>query len=459
MNHKLDTFHFETHIPLSKNEAFEWHKRPGMLERLTPPFSPLKLVSKDAKLELDDIAHFKVKSLSLFDIDAYFKICEYQEGDYFTDEQIKGPFRYWRHCHSFKGVNAHHSIIEDNISFKTPLDHVLKAFIHKKITHELQRTFTYRQHVLLNDLDFFKEHKKSTQKKLHILMTGESGLIGSALSNFLKLMGHHVTPISSHLAPNKKAILWDIENQIIDLDDLEGYDALIHLAGENIGGIWSDLKKEKIYKSRIHSTRLLVKALNQLNSPPKVLINASGAHYYLQGKSCSEDGAHGSGFLSHVVQDWEHEAKQYKKGRVALMRNGVVLSAHGGMLQKLLPSFRAGLGATLGDGKQHVSWISIDDLIYQYYHVLVNSSLDGAINITSPHLVTNQEFTKTLAKVLNRVQLLKLPKSLIEFLFKEMGNDIFLADLQVLPNKLIENGAKFYYPTLEHALKHQLGIA
>ncbi len=449
------TFKFETKLPLSKKDAFDWHKRRGMLERLSPPFFNTKLISKESVVEPGEISHFKLMLFSDVGLDAFFGITDYVEGESFTDKQVKGPFSFWEHHHRFKEIDSKSCILEDEVTFRVPLESFLGAMLNSKIAKRLNHMFSYRREVLLNDIDFCAKYP---EKKLHILMTGAKVLVGSALSSFLKTMGHVVMPITRHLQADEKAIFWDIENQKIEPKDLEGYDAVIHLAGENVAGLWTDSKKEKIFKSRIHSTRLLVNTLNKLKNPPKTFICASGCNYYSQGTLSTETGSQGNGFLTDVIKEWEEEASLYKEGRVALMRTGVVLSPKGGMLKKLLHSYELGLGVKIGKGKNHLSWISIDDLVYQYYHVLMTKSLIGPINVTSPHPVTFNDFSKSLAAALHRPLFLKFPEGFIESVFGQMGKETMLSDLIVKPEKLLASNSSFYFPDLEHSFKHVLGI-
>lgn len=448
------TFYFETRLPVSKKEAFDWHKREGMFERLTPPFVRMQLFSKNHRLKLGDTVHCKFLFFHQMGVEAFFKITEYVEGESFTDEQVKGPFSYWRHEHKFEEVEDGTCIIKDKVTFRVPLESFIGAMINSKIAKRLKSIFQYRENVLRNDLIFKQLYP---DEKLHILVTGSNGLIGSSLSNFLKVMGHIVTPITRHLKADEKGIFWDIENQKIDPEQLEDYDAVIHLAGENIAGFWTDRKKEKIYKSRIHSTKLLVNTFNLLKKPPKTFICASGGNFYRQGKLSNEEMESGKGFLTQVIKDWEEEAMQYKKGRVALMRTGVVLSSKGGMLKKLLSSFELGLGTKVGKGNQHLSWIALDDLVYQYYHVLMNSSLEGPINVAAPDLISSDAFSETLAKTLNRPCFLRLPTGLVKTVFGEMGEETLLADIMMQPEKLLESKTKFFFPNLKEALGHLLG--
>lgn len=448
------TFYFETPLPVSKKEAFDWHKREGMFERLTPPFVKMEVFSKNHRLKLGEEVHCKFLFFHSIGVEALFKITEYVEGESFTDEQIKGPFSYWKHVHFFEEVDEGNCLIKDKVTFRIPLESFIGAMVNSKIAKRLNCIFEYRKNILRNDLLFSQLYP---DHKLHILMTGANGLIGSSLSNFLKVMGHMVTPITRHLKADAKGIFWDIENQQIDPEQLEDYDAVIHLAGENIAGIWTEHKKEKIYKSRIHSTKLLVNTLNLLKKPPKTFICASGGNIYQQGELCNEKMKSGHGFLTQVIKDWEEEALQYKKGRVALMRTGVVLSSKGGMLKKLLNSFQLGLGTKVGNGEQHLSWIALDDLVYQYYHVLMTPSLEGPVNAAAPDPVTSDAFSQTLADTLNRPCFLRLPTGLVKSVFGEMGEETLLADIMIQPEKLLKSESRFFFPKLKNALTHLLG--
>ncbi len=449
-------FTFQTHLPVSKEEAFAWHRMPGAIQRLTPPFMPVKVMNSHHTLKLDEIVHIQCKILSAINIDCFFKITGYQENEFFIDEQVKGPFSYWKHQHYFKAIDSNNCVIEDIVTFRTPIESFLGALANSKVAKQLHKMFTYRKQILLCDLDFKKKHPS---KKLHILMSGANGLIGHSLYSFLSSQGHHVTPITRYLKAGESGLFWDIENQKIDLEQLENCDAVIHLAGENIAGIWSEQKKEKIYKSRIESTKLLVDSFNKLKNPPKTFICASAVGCYPQNEVCNEQSPFGVGFLSGVVKDWEHEATNYKKGRVALMRTGVVLSPKGGFLQKILKLFSLGLGAKIDNGQSHLSWICLDDVVYQYAHVLLTESLHGPINLTSSEIVTNEIFSHTLATLLKRPLFIKIPASIIKAIFGTMGQEMILTDIIAKPEKLLDSKSTFYYHHLDKTLEHLLGIS
>ncbi len=450
------TFHFETRLPFPLEEVFAWHEQPGAFTRLLPPFSKVKLLTPEHRLQQGDQVEFRHTLLGDLGITSIHEITYVEKNDCFVDEQLKGPFRAWNHLHKFRKKSENETIIEDIIRYKLPLESFLGHLTNIKVAKILRKIFYYRQDIIKQDLEF---QKKYPPKKWHILMTGSSGLVGSSLKALLETMGHIVTPVKRHMQTHKSGVFWDIENQKMDLNPEDHYDAVIHLAGENIAGFWSEAKKEAIYKSRILSTRLLVRSLNELTHPPKVYISASGINYYPQSTFLDETSGPGSGFLTDVINDWEAEAEALNKEiRKVFMRSGVVLSPAGGMLQKLLRAYKMGLGTIIGSGEMKLSWISVDDLIYAYTHVLYSEHLSGPINATSPHSVSQKEFSKLLAKLLKKPHFLKVSASLLSLLFQDMGKEIFLADFDVKPQKLLSDNFSFAYPKIENALKHLLGL-
>lgn len=456
MTEETFTFHYETHLPVSKEEAFAWFERPGAFERLLPPFVPIQIIEPIPSLKKGERVRFKYSLIGKSGFECVHEIIDLEKNDHFTDIQIKGPFTSWFHHRKFWGKGKDHTVIEEIVKYKLPFDHILGRFVNTPIAKQLTRLFNYRQEILKKDFLFLKN---TPQKKLHVLITGSTGLIGSALTALLKTMGHIVTPITRHLSAGEEGIFWDIENQKIDSELLEDHDAVIHLAGENIAQYWTAHAKEKIYKSRVDSTRLLVNALNKLKNPPKTFISASGLHYYQSRKEFSDMDTSKEEFLSHVVKDWEEEALNLKKEiRIVHMRTGVVLSSRGGMLKKILSLYKCGLGHKIGNGKMHLSWISIDDLLYLYAHVVMTPSLKGPINATSPYPVTQIEFSLMLAKLLKRPHFLKIPSLLIKTFGGQMAEEILLSDMNILPEKLIEIGYSFKYPHLRECLTHILGM-
>jgi len=299
---------------------------------------------------------------------------------------------------------------------------------------------------------------------MNILVTGSTGLIGSALVPFLAKSGHGVTRLTrlksgSQSKPGEA--YWNPDEKKIDTSSLEGYDAIVHLAGENIAGIWTTEKKNRIRKSRIDGTRLLSKSLAELANPPKVLVCASAIGFYGDrgDEVLTEESAPGEGFLAEVCREWEAATEPaIQKGiRVVNPRFGMVLSPKGGALKTMLLPFRMGLGGNMGSGKQYMSWVSIDDVVGAVYHAISNESLRGAVNVVAPNPVTNSEFTKTLGRVLGRPTLLSVPEFAVRLLAGEMADEMLLASTRVQPVRLLALGYKFRYPELEIALRHLLG--
>lgn len=297
---------------------------------------------------------------------------------------------------------------------------------------------------------------------MKVLVSGSSGLIGSALVLFLRSGGHDVRRLvrkRGRLAADETA--WDPAAGKIDKPALEGFDAVVHLAGENVaGGRWTAKRKAEIQSSRVQSTQLLTEALAGLKRPPRVLCAASAIGFYGHRGSqlLEEDAASGSGFLAELCREWEASTEPARRAdiRVANLRIGVVLSAKGGALAAVLPIFRFGLGGVIGDGKQYVSWIAIDDVIGAIHHVLRKDGLHGPVNVVAPTPVTNHEYTKTLGSVLSRPTFLPVPAVAARLLFGEMADELLLSSTRVNPQQLLGSGYEFELPVLDDALRHLL---
>ena len=296
---------------------------------------------------------------------------------------------------------------------------------------------------------------------MNILVTGASGLIGTALTSSLTASGHEVTRLARGQSnPGEKAVRWDPMAGTIEASALEGIDAVVHLAGENIAERWTAAKKVRIRDSRVKGTQLLCETLARLSSPPKVLVSASAVGYYGdRGEEIlTEDSPPGRGFLAEVSRAWEAATEPARQHgiRVVQLRQGVVLSVAGGALAKMLPAFRLGLGGVLGSGQQYMSWIAIDDAVGAMQHAIVTDTLQGPANAVAPRAVTNQEFTKTLGRVLRRPTAIPLPAFAARLMFGEMADELLLASARVQPTKLLASGYQFRYPELENALGHVL---
>jgi uncharacterized protein len=297
---------------------------------------------------------------------------------------------------------------------------------------------------------------------MKILVTGSSGLVGSALVPHLKAKGHQVIRLVRS-APKDKAteIYWNPEKGTLSAEELAGVEGSVHLAGESIAeGRWTEEKKRRILESRVKGTTLLSETLAKLKEKPKVLVSASAVGFYGSrgDEKLSEQSASGDDFLAEVCRAWELSTQSAAQSgvRVVNLRFGVILSREGGALPKMLTPFRMGLGGKLGNGRQFMSWIALDDVVGAIEHALENEALRGPVNVVAPEAVTNYEFTKTLGGVLSRPTILPVPAFAARLMFGEMADATLLSSQRVEPARLKESGFVFKYPELEGALKHTL---
>ena len=300
---------------------------------------------------------------------------------------------------------------------------------------------------------------------MRVLMGGASGMVGSALSEFLIRHDCPVVKLVRRKVTNDiTEIFWDPEKGELDESKLEEFDVVIHLGGFNIAKkIWTSRIKKKILESRVKSTALLADKISKLNNKPKVFITASGMNIY----GYTEDGDEaftesskelGQDFLADVVRKWEGAAKPAADAGIRLIhaRFSAVLGKEGGLLKKVLPIFRMAAGGRLGKGHQIMSWVDIDDAVGVLWHCLQEESISGPVNVASPNPVTNRAFTKALAKAVGLPAFLPMPEFLIKTFFAEMGEVLMLSSIKCESTKLKE--FKFKYPTIRESLNNQLGV-
>ena len=290
---------------------------------------------------------------------------------------------------------------------------------------------------------------------MHILISGTSGLIGQALTRYLRQQGHKVEQLIRD--NHHQAFHWQPHKALIHLPASIHLDAVINLNGVNIADrLWSKKRKQAIIDSRIESTQLLAKTLAQHPHPPKILINASAIGYYgdTGSNEVDETSPAGNNFLTKIVTQWERSAQAAVDAgiRTVFIRSGVVLSSRGGALAKMLLPFKLGLGGKIGSGLQYMSWISLEDEIRAIEFILNHGDINGAVNLTSPHPISNSYFNKALAKALTRPALLPMPAFIVRLLFGEMGDLLLLGSARVKPGVLIEQGFEFNLPEINTAL-------
>lgn len=293
---------------------------------------------------------------------------------------------------------------------------------------------------------------------MDVVVTGSSGLIGSALKPALERAGHRMVPMVRSQASGE-AIHWDPDRGEIDSEALEGVEAVVHLAGEGIGARrWNDEHKARVKDSRTRGTGLLAETLAKLGKAPKVLVSASGVGYYGDrgDEVLTESSRPGSDFLAEVCTAWEAAAAPAKEAgiRVAHMRSGVVLSGRGGALPRMIIPYKFGVGGKLGSGRQWMSWISLEDEVAAIVHLLADDSLSGAFNFTAPNPVTNLDMTKAIGAALHRPTLIPAPAfALKAALGPEMAQELLLVSQRALPTRLLDSGFTFAHPEIVDALK------
>ena len=297
-----------------------------------------------------------------------------------------------------------------------------------------------------------------------IVIAGASGTIGTALEEYLLEKGNSVKRLVRRGESNDSEIFWDPKNNKLDPKRLTGIDAVVNLAGVGIGDKkWSQKRMDQILQSRIKATELLSETLSGLKSDngPAVLINASAIGYYGSTGTTriTEETKQGEGFLALICSEWERSTREAEKAgiRVAHARTGVVLSSSGGLLKRLLPLFKLGIGGQIGSGKQMMSWISLRDEISAISWML-EKEIEGAVNLVSPEPVSNLEFTKTLGTLLKRPTILKVPTAALNLLYgKQLVEELMLSSQSVFPKKLLDNNFSFLDASLKDALSYQIG--
>jgi len=296
---------------------------------------------------------------------------------------------------------------------------------------------------------------------MKILISGSSGLVGQALSRSLATDGHTVIRLVRKASANQNEIEWRPESGAVDSSQLEALDAVVHLAGESIAsGRWTDQKKQRIFDSRVKGTFALSKALALLNEPPKTFLCASAIGYYGDRKDeiLSESSAPGNDFLATVCVQWEKATgPAVEKGiRTICTRFGIILDKKGGALAKMLPPFRMGIGGRVGDGKQWMSWIGLDDVVSALRFVLNKPDISGPVNFVAPNPVTNEAFTRALGRTLGKPSLIPIPAFGVRLAFGEMADALLLSSQRVDPVKLKEAEFEFRLTTIEEALRRIL---
>lgn len=462
-----NVFVLRSPMPVSADELYAWHARPLAFRRLAPPWEETQVIKQEGAFGTDG-ARTTVRTHVVGPIRGTWtaEMYDFRPGRGFQDRQLSGPFARFSHKHEFIPNGANHSFLEDRIEYRVPLGLPGRVFGNGIVRRRLARVFAYRHLVTAGDLA--RHAKFADRPRLTVAVTGSRGLIGAELVPFLTTGGHNVVRLlTGNATPpfddGTKWVSWKPE-QPLDPSVLEGVDALVHLAGDNVAeGRWTAAKKQKIQESRSGPTRALAQALAALppGRRPGVFVCASAVGFYGDRgeEELTEDSPAGKGFFPEAVRAWEEACAPAREAgtRVVNLRIGVVLSPKGGALGKQLPAFQAGGGAVLGSGKQFVPWITVHDTVGAIHHALMNPSLSGLVNLVSPNPVTNREFTKTLGRVLRRPAFMWLPRPALRLMFGELADEALLASMKARPAKLALADFTFGHSELEPALRFLLG--
>ena len=424
----MPVFEWRSTMPVSADDLDEWHARAGSFERLTPPWQKTRAAGQGG-------------------------------GSGGEARLIDRPFAFWRHERHFVTRSEHESVMEDHVEFKLPFASG-GAIGNGRVQRELERILRFRHERLRHDLE--RHAAFSGRPRLKVAVAGASGMVGSQLCSFLTSGGHEVRRLVRRTAATADEVRWDPARGEIDAAALAGLDAVVNLAGENIGQRWSPQKRVAIKTSREQGTALLAKALAGLDAPAPALVNASAVGFYGAGLSdavLGEDSPAGDDYLAEVCLAWEGATAAARDAgvRVVTPRFGVVMSAREGALAKQLRPYRLGAGGPVGSGKQWLSWVAPDDLVAIIYTLLYDNDLSGAVNAVAPQPVVNREFARVLGRVVRRPAELPLPALAVRGLFGEMGEVMLLRGQRVAPMRLQAHGFRWYYPDLEDALRFELG--
>jgi uncharacterized protein (TIGR01777 family) len=450
----VKTYVARSSMPASAEELYAWHARPGAFDRLLPPFEAMRALERPASLEPGARAVLEVKVGPVAQrLEVVHTRCV--PGELFEDEQVSGPFSFWRHQHRMIPQGPDRSLLEDCVEYEAPLGLVSDGFVRASI----ERTFAYRHAVTAADL---RRHASCRAAPLTVAVTGSTGMVGSALVPFLTAGGHKVVRL---VRGSLRAgdVRWDPAQGELDSSTLEGVDAVVHLAGAPISeGRWTDERKQLIRDSRVDSTKALVRALSRMKTPPKVLVSGSAIGLYGDrgDEELTESASPGADFLAGVCRDWEEAAKPAEAlgTRVVLLRTGVVLGAAAGALERMLTPFKLGAGGPIAGGKQWMSWVCLEDEVGAIHHALTNDAVTGPMNAVAPQAVTQGDFARALGKALSRPALAPLPGLALKALFGEMGEALLAGGQKVRPAALSQSGFVFMHPELEPALAFALGL-
>lgn len=457
------TFERITQLPVSAERAFAWHARSGALERLTPPWERVELVSRSGGgLAIGSRVVLRARIGPLWrEWEAVHTACE--PGRMFRDEALRGPFARWGHSHQFIDTTDGRCFMRDRVEYVLPGGPAGRLLGGAWVRRRLEAMFAWRHAVTRDDLA--RGDELAGPRPLRVAVTGGTGLIGRALVPYLRTLGHEVVRLVRREPAAADEARWEPATGGLDpVLARRGLDALVHLAGAGIADArWTPARRSLLRASRVDTTRSLAEALAAWPHPPRVVVGASATGFYGTATGdawVDEASAAGEGFLAGLTRDWEEAWAPVRPAgvRVVALRTGLVLSPAGGALAKMLPAFQLGLGGPVGRGGQWWPWVALDDVLDVIARALSDTRLSGPVNVVAPEPVTSAEFARVLGAVLGRPAWLRAPAwGLRLALGRGLADEALLAGQRARPAALLAAGHRFREENLDAALRAMLG--
>lgn len=455
----MPIFQNRLEVDASLEDHWKWYDSEGAFRRIMPDWEGLEPIQvgkiKDGEMTIFPVQMGPVKKKWV----ARHENVRELHG--FDDTSLKGPFAKWDHSREFSEDNGK-TVAIDSVDYKLPMHFATGWTKGFTVIPRVKAMFAFRNRRVTMDL------KRIPKKRMKVLVSGSTGLIGKQLCAFYSCMGHEVHRLirnSTKLPPDanqERVVKWNDQSGEIISGTLEGFDCIIHLAGAGIGDKrWSESRKDLIKTSRTVPTKNLTDLISKLEKKPEVFIQGSAIGYYgnRSDEILDEDSSIGEGYLPETCKEWEEASASLEEIgiRRVVIRTGIVMSCLGGALAKqLFPAKMGGLGP-VGGGKQYQSWISLDDQIHAMHHLMLKEDCKGVYNLVAPNPTTQKDFAKTMGRIFIRPSFAPLPKFMVKILFGEMGEKLLLESQRVQPKRLIESGYEFNHTHLEDALRHMTG--
>lgn len=471
-------FERSTELPVPQSSGFTYHARPGALARLVPPWEPVEIIRSTGSILPDSEVLLRTHILGKR-VDWLARHVRFEPPTLFSDVQIYGPFASWLHTHQFSVVDSNRCLLTDRIDYELPLGILGKLFGANIAARKLDAMFRFRHRQTVEDLELGRSVENIVgDSPKTIAVSGCNGLVGKSVCSLITVLGHRLIRLdrsndsanseqSGSDGPSTRTPItrthWNPQKGLTHPKDVDGVDAVIHLAGKGIGDSrWTESVRRELISSRVDATRLLCEQLSQLRNPPKTFVSASGVGIYGDTAESIVDEGCGAAddFLGKLATDWESASSSLEDcgSRRCFGRLGIVLDPRSGALSKLLPVVQWGLGGPLGSGKQYWSWISKEDAASAFLWLALNPSCHGAYNLVAS-AETNRQFTRILASLIHRPSLLPAPSFALRIALGEMADSLLLASTKASNRKLIASGFRFRNTTLKDALSHSLGLA